>query len=236
MPTAYIAQDDPSIAEAVESLARGMSSPSEADLQQLERIGKYVVEYPTTAIEFVAQNMLEQVTVYVDTNHAGCAFTRSSTTGLATVLATQCVRHATTVQTTIALSGGESARPWGAPGGVAGQQRGKRHDIQAGPGACTTHPGAVLVGAEARARRTSSISCTEKEQSCRSLHKGRERSTRSFSRTWGFSMLQRRGNTKRCLGVERSMANSAAAHGESNSHRWLAYDEDRGSRSTTRMS
>ena len=141
MPTAYMAQDDPSIAETVKSLARGMSSPSEADLQQLERVGKYLVEYPTVAFEFVAQNMLEQVTVYVDTNHAGCALTRRSTTLLATMLGRQCVRHASNVQTTIALSGGESARPWvhlevlpdssGARGMTSRQGLGRARHIQA---------------------------------------------------------------------------------------------------------
>ena len=46
MRATYLAQDDPSIAEAVKSLAQRMSSPSEADLSQLKRIGKVPRDVP----------------------------------------------------------------------------------------------------------------------------------------------------------------------------------------------
>ena len=40
MRAAYLAQDDPSISEAVKSLARRMSNPNEGDMQMLKRLGR----------------------------------------------------------------------------------------------------------------------------------------------------------------------------------------------------
>ena len=97
MRAAHWLQDDPSVAETVKSLARRRRSPSEADLSQLKQIGKYHVKYQMTVNEFVAQILFEQDNVCVDTDHAGCALTRRSTTGLATMLArhvcTTCKQH-----------------------------------------------------------------------------------------------------------------------------------------------
>ena len=108
MRAAYLAQDDPSIAKAVKSLARRMSNPVAADYQVLKRLGRYLVKYPMTANVFVSQGEFEQIKVYVDIDHAGCALTRRSTTGLATMLGRHCVKHASNIQSTIGLSSGES--------------------------------------------------------------------------------------------------------------------------------
>ena len=61
MRAAYLAQDDPPIAE----------SATEADVSQLKRVGKYIVKHPMTSNEFVDQSMFEQIRVHVDTDHAG---------------------------------------------------------------------------------------------------------------------------------------------------------------------
>ena len=53
------------------SLARRVSSPSEADVSQLKRFGKYIVKHPMTSNEFVEQSIFEQIRVHVDTDHAG---------------------------------------------------------------------------------------------------------------------------------------------------------------------
>ena len=66
-------------------------------MSQLKQNGKYHVKYLMTVNEFVAQILFEQDNVCVDTDHAGCALTRRSTTGLATMLAkhvcTTCKQH-----------------------------------------------------------------------------------------------------------------------------------------------
>ena len=48
------------------------------------------------------------IRVYVDTDHAGCAVTRRSTTGMVLMLGTHTVKTACNLQSTIALSSGES--------------------------------------------------------------------------------------------------------------------------------
>ena len=97
-----------------------------------------------TATEFAAHNMFEQIMMYLDTDHAECVLTHSTTRVPA--MGRHCVRHASNVQSTIALSGesewyGLVVRQcsvlcdWGYSSGTGGVgQRSKRLDIQAGPG------------------------------------------------------------------------------------------------------
>ncbi len=84
MRAAYLAQGDPSIAEAVKSLARRMSCQNEGDMQM--RLGRYLVKYPMTASGSPAQDTFEQIKAYVETDYPGFTLTRRSTTGLATML------------------------------------------------------------------------------------------------------------------------------------------------------
>ena len=46
-----------------------------------------------TGNKFIMQGKYDEVRVHVDTDHAGCALTRRSTTGQATVWARRCVTH-----------------------------------------------------------------------------------------------------------------------------------------------
>ena len=108
MRGAYLAQDDPGIAEAVKNLARHMNIPTEADLQRLRRLARYLIKYPMTANVMYEQNAPTKIRCYVDTDHAGCAVTRRSTTGLAVVVGRHCGKHQSNLQSTISLSSGES--------------------------------------------------------------------------------------------------------------------------------
>ena len=108
MRAAYLAQDDPSISEAVKGLSRSMSSPNESDWTRLKRLGRYLLRYPMTANVFVEQPEVKMIRVFCDSDHAGCGVTRRSTTGLATMLGRHCVRHSSNMQSTIGLSSGES--------------------------------------------------------------------------------------------------------------------------------
>ena len=110
MRAAYLAQDEPSITEAVMSLARrneltqrGIRIAVEADWK------KYLVKYPMTAKAFVAENMFEQIRVYVDTGHAGWPLTRRSATGRQCLVGTVWDTRAMSIQSSIAMSSGASA-------------------------------------------------------------------------------------------------------------------------------
>ena len=108
MRAAYLAQDDPGIGEAVKGLSRHMNAPNEADFQRLKRLGRYLIKYPMTANVMKEQGEVSKIKVCVDTDHAGCALTRRSTTGLATLLGGHCTSHKSNMQSTIGLSSGES--------------------------------------------------------------------------------------------------------------------------------
>ena len=108
MKASYLAQDDPGIAEAVKNLARHMNAPNEAHLVALKRLGRFMIKYPMTANVMIEQAMPTKIRAYVDTDHAGCAVTRRSTTGLALTLGRHTTKTQSNMQSTIGLSSGES--------------------------------------------------------------------------------------------------------------------------------
>jgi hypothetical protein len=108
MRAAYLAQDDPGINEATKNLARRMNCPLESHWTALKRLGRYLLKYPMTANVMKHQRLPNGIRVYVDTDHAGCAVTRRSTTGMVLMLGMHTVKTACNLQSTIALSSGES--------------------------------------------------------------------------------------------------------------------------------
>ena len=109
MRAAYLAQDRGDINVATKSLARSMQSPHEAALGRLKRLGKYLKKYPMVAREFVEQKTPDKLKTFVDTDHAGCAITRKSTTGPAMRFGQHCIKHSSNLQSTVSLPSGESA-------------------------------------------------------------------------------------------------------------------------------
>ena len=97
-----------------------MNNPTEADLQRLRRLARYLIKYPMTANVMYEQTAPKKIRCYVDTDHAGCAVTRRSTTGLATVLGRHCVKDQSNLHSTISLSSGESEWYGLVRGSVAG--------------------------------------------------------------------------------------------------------------------
>lgn len=108
MRAAYLSQDRPDLSHAVKNLARHLVSPSEAKLSDLKRLGRYLKKFPNFSQVFVAQRMPSSIRVQVDSDHAGCAVTRRSTTGMIALFGTHAVKHASNVQSTVSLSTGES--------------------------------------------------------------------------------------------------------------------------------
>lgn len=120
MRAAYLGQDRSDIAEAVKRLSRHMSSPHEAAFADLKRLGRYLIAHPHFKIKFPAQKMPEKLKVFVDTDHAGCAITRKSTTGLVMMLGCHCAKTSSNLQSTVSLSSGESEYYGLVKGGAVG--------------------------------------------------------------------------------------------------------------------
>ena len=107
MRAAYLARDGLDIAHAVKNLARGMVSPTEAKLADLKRLIRYLKKYPDVGQCFVSQQMPSKLRIQVDADHGGDAVTRKSTTGMVAIFGTH-IKHSSNIQSTIALSTGES--------------------------------------------------------------------------------------------------------------------------------
>ena len=109
MRAAYLlSQDRPDLSHAIKNLSRKMVSPTESNLADLKRLGRYLKKYPNFAQVFTTQAEPTSIKVQVDSDHAGDAVTRRSTTGMIALYGTHTLKHASNVQSTIALSTGES--------------------------------------------------------------------------------------------------------------------------------
>ena len=109
MRIAYLSQDRPDLSEVSKTMARGMQTPLESHMEILKRCVRYLIKYPSMATVFVEQRPPpSRIKVLVDTDHAGCAVTRKSTGGFVVRFGRHTVKHGCNMQTTIALSSGES--------------------------------------------------------------------------------------------------------------------------------
>jgi hypothetical protein len=103
----YLAQDRVDVAYACKEICREMAKPSEAGWDKLKRVVRYLLRQPRVLYMYRWQ-LKGELTVYVDTDWAGCATTRRSTSGGAAVLGIHFAQHWSTTQSTIALSSGEA--------------------------------------------------------------------------------------------------------------------------------
>ena len=108
MRCSYLGQDRSDIQVAVKNLSRKMKNPNIDDMTQLKRVGRYLIARPRAALRFYPQREPKVVTAFVDSDHAGCVLTRRSTSGLVVRYGDHTIRTASSVQSTISLSSGES--------------------------------------------------------------------------------------------------------------------------------
>ena len=84
-----------------------MSAPTTASLEKIKRVVRYIRGEPRVVYDYRWQGQ-EDLTVYVDTDWAGCFKSRKSTSGGAIVRGTHLLKHWSTTQQTTALSSGEA--------------------------------------------------------------------------------------------------------------------------------
>lgn len=104
----YLAQDRTDIQFAVKELARKMSDPTEDDWTALKRLGRYLLNNERYVQKFEYQGDIEDVTVWTDTDYAGCLRTRKSTSGGIVQLGQHTIKGWSTTQSVVALSSGEA--------------------------------------------------------------------------------------------------------------------------------
>ena len=109
MRAQFLAQDRADVSsESVKSLTRWMQSPTDARMKDLKRLVRYIAGKPRVVTHFRAQSMYKEIKVYCDNEHAGRLLTRKSTSGIVRMARRHCVKHSSNLQSTIALSSGES--------------------------------------------------------------------------------------------------------------------------------
>ena len=84
-----------------------MKAPNESDMKDLKRLGRYLVGKPRVVNVYYPQKQSKVIKIHCDSDHAGCLLTKS-TTGFVVTIGRHCVKHGSNLQSTIALSSGES--------------------------------------------------------------------------------------------------------------------------------
>ena len=89
-------------------LARGMSSPTEADWQKLKRVGRHLVGRPRMVLKYSFQQYTNGENCMVDSDYAGRLKTRERTNGGVLMMGKHCLKTWSSSQAVIALSSGEA--------------------------------------------------------------------------------------------------------------------------------
>ena len=104
----YLALDRPDLSFTAKELCRRMRAPGRADLEALRRLGRYLVNSPRVVYLFPWGEPSNTITVYADTDFAGCRASRRSTSGGCALWGGQLVKNWATTQKTVTLSSGEA--------------------------------------------------------------------------------------------------------------------------------
>ena len=104
----FLSQDRPDLSFSTKELCRDFSVPNNGSFNKLKRLGRYCVGHSRLVYRFAFQDKPEFLDTYVDTDFAGCAVTRRSTSGGVTMAGSCCLKHWSKTQSTIALSSGEA--------------------------------------------------------------------------------------------------------------------------------
>ena len=106
MKWAYVAQDRVDISEAVKCLTRHMKEPRNGHMQELKRLGRYLVKNRRCVLTCVRQTSDATLQVHVDSDWAGGLLGRKSTTGVIVRRGKHLLRHMSCLQTLAASTSG----------------------------------------------------------------------------------------------------------------------------------
>ena len=77
----YVALDRPDTQYAVKELMRKLSKPTVADMIALKRVARYFLGAPRLVLRYPWRPLSRTLEVYCDSDHAGCPWSRKSTSG-----------------------------------------------------------------------------------------------------------------------------------------------------------
>ena len=108
MKLAYVAQDRIDISEPVKCLTRHMKEPRSGHMQELKRLGRYLVKNRRCVLTYARQTSDATLQVHVDSDWAGDLLGRKSTTGVIVRIGKHLLRHMSCLQTLVAPTSGEA--------------------------------------------------------------------------------------------------------------------------------
>ena len=103
----YLSADRPDMQHAAKEVCRWMSTPTEAALVALKRVGRYLEGHGRLVYKYVFQEA-SMIDCYSDTDWAGCPRTRRSTSGGCLMFGKHLIKSWSTIQWPISLSSGEA--------------------------------------------------------------------------------------------------------------------------------
>ena len=104
----YLALDRSDVQFAIKELMRKMSAPNDTDVQKLKRVLRYLKGAPRVIQTYQWEDLPKELTIFVDSNFAGCTRTRKSTSGGVILWGSGVLKTWSKTQATIALSSGEA--------------------------------------------------------------------------------------------------------------------------------
>ena len=106
----FLSQDRVDINFATNELCREFAAPANSSNLRLKRLARFLIDARRLVYKYdwVLEGDSQELTVFVDTDFAGCRVTRRSTNGGTMMRGSHCIKHWSTTQPTIALSSGEA--------------------------------------------------------------------------------------------------------------------------------
>ena len=104
----YLCQDRSDIQFAVKELCRTMAEPTQGNWAAVKRLGRYLVGRNRMVIRYGYQDEVSEMAIWTDTDFAGCAKTRKSTSGGVAMFGNHMVKSWCSTQAIVALSSGEA--------------------------------------------------------------------------------------------------------------------------------
>ena len=103
----YLAQDRPDCQFTCKEICRWMAHPTTGSYEALKRLCRYLVGAPRLVWRYDYQDS-SQISVYSDTDWAGCPRTRKSTSGGCILVGKHLIKSWSSTQASVALSSGEA--------------------------------------------------------------------------------------------------------------------------------
>ena len=104
----FLAQDRTDLQYAVKEVSRYMANPRTKDWEFLKRIGRYLLFMPRATIFYQWQGDQSELTVFTDTDWAGCRTTRKSTSGGMILRGSHLIKSWSRQQNLVSLSSAEA--------------------------------------------------------------------------------------------------------------------------------